>query len=154
MEPFLANEELKQEAGLAAQKIKASAYKVSASVNGGEAERAIDGKGDSRWNSGAPQKADMFFMIDQGAEYQVSKIVLDSPPTDYPRGYKAFVSNDASKLGEPVAQGKGAGAATEIAFAPKAGRYIKIVLTEGDEKCSWAINELKIESKSVAAPAK
>jgi HEAT repeat protein len=156
VEPFLADEELKQEANQAANKIKVSAYKVTASVNEGDAKEAIDGKMDSRWSTGTPQKPDMFFLIDQGAEYEVSKIVLDSTPSanEYPRGFKVFVSNDQNNWGAPVAEGKGSGAVTQIAFPPMSGRYIKIVQTGSDEKASWSIHELKIESKSKAAPAK
>jgi HEAT repeat protein len=155
VEPFLADEELKQEAGLAARKIKVNAYKVSASANQDDAKNAIDNKMDTRWHSGAPQKPDMFFMVDQGAEYEVSKIVLDTTPTaeDYPRGCKVFISNDVNNWGAPVAEGKGSGAVTEISFAPKSGRYIKIVQTGTAEKNFWSIHELKIESKSKAATA-
>ena len=147
--PLLANEELKQEAGLAAQKIRASGYKVSASVNNGEAVKAVDLNMESRWHSGAAQQAGMFYMVDQDASYEVSKIILDSSPSaaDYPRGYQVFISDDQNNWGAPVAEGKGSGGVTEIAFTPKKGRYIKIVQTGSDEKALWGINELKIESK-------
>ncbi len=152
VEPYLAVEELKKEAVLAADKIKVNGLKVTASVNPDDAKKAIDGKSNTRWHSGAMQKPDMSFTIDLGCEYEVSKLTLDcSEAADaYPRGYKVFVSNDKSNWGVAVSEGKGAGPVTEIAFAPKVGQYINIVQTGSDDKSVWSINELKIESKSVA----
>ncbi len=149
VEPFLANEDLKKEAGLAAEKIKVAGYKVTASANEGDASRAIDGKMDSRWNSGAFQAPEMFFLIDQGAPYEVTKITLDCSPAaeDYPREYKVYVSNDQNAWGDPVATGKGSPKVTEIACTPKTGQFVKIVQTGSAEKNFWSINELKIESQ-------
>jgi HEAT repeat protein len=154
VEPCLANPDLQKEAALAAEKIKTSLYKPSASNNSGDAGKALDGKLDSRWNSGENQKNGQWFMVDLGAEYEVSKIVLDCTPSgeDYPRGYQVLVSTDANNLGSPVAEGKGTTAVTEIAFPAKVGRYVKIVQTGTAEKSFWSIHEMKIESKSVAQP--
>ena len=152
VEPYLDAEEVKKEAALAASKIKASGYKVTASANEGDAREAVDGKMDSRWSSDAPQKPDMSFTIDMGAQYEVSKITLDTTPSanDFPRGYKVFLTNDQKDWGAPVAEGKGSGPVTEIALTPKTAQYIKIVQTGSDEKAPWSIHELKIESKRVA----
>ncbi|HPC17404.1 MAG TPA: HEAT repeat domain-containing protein [Candidatus Hydrogenedentes bacterium] len=152
VEPCLAVEELQKEAALAAEKIKINGYKATASANAGEAPKAFDGKPDTRWHSGAAQKPDMSYTLDLGAEYEVSKITLDCSASagDYPRGYKVFVSNDKSNWGDVVAEGKGAGPVTEIAFTPKTGQHIHIVQTGSDEKNVWSINELKVETKSVA----
>jgi HEAT repeat protein len=149
---YLGVDELKQEAALAADRVKASAYKVTASSNGDKAGDIVDGKLETRWLSGTPQKPDMFITIDLGAKYLVSKLTLDASPTpsDYPRGYKVFVADNADDMGEPVAEGAGAGPVTEITFTPKAGKFIKIVQTGSDEKAMWTIHELKIESQSEA----
>jgi len=151
VKPYLNVDDLKKEANLAADKIKVSGYKVTASDNPGDAKEAIDGNMDSRWTSDVDQKPDISFTIDQGAEYEVSKITLDSKPSgeDYPRGYKVFVTNDQNNWGNPVAEGAGSGAVTEISFSPKVGRYIKIVQTGSVKDHSWSIHELKVESKSV-----
>ena len=152
VEPYLGVEDLKKEAGLAADKIRTSSYKVTASDNPGDAKRAIDGNMDSRWTSGVDQKPDMSFTIDQGVEYEVSKITLDTTPDaqDYPRGYKVFVTNNESNWGNPVAEGTGSGPVTEISLTPKVCRYIKIVQTGTAKDKSWTIHELKVQAKSVA----
>jgi len=151
-ERCLAVEELQKEAALAADKIKINGYKATASANAGEAPKAFDGKPDTRWHSGAPQKPDISFTLDMGCAYEVSKITLDcsASASDYPRGYKVFVSSDKANWGDAVAEGKGSGPVTEIAFTPKAGQYVHIVQTGSDEKNGWSINELKVESKSLA----
>ena len=64
---------------------------------------------------------------------------------DYPRGYEVYVSNSRTKLGQPVAKGKGKNAVTEITFAPTSGRYVKIVQTGKAEGLYWSIHELRVE---------
>lgn len=152
VEPCLADEDLKKEAALAAEKVKVNGYKATASVNPDDAPKAFDGKGDTRWHSNEAQKPDMSFTLDLGGTYVASKITLDSSgtATDYPRGFKVFVSNDPNSWGDAVAEGAGTGPVTEISFAPKAGQYIHIVQTGADEKCFWGINELKVDSTSAA----
>jgi len=156
VEPYLGVEDLKKEAGLAADKIRISSYKVTASDNPGDAKRAIDGNMDSRWTSGVDQKPDMSFTIDQGVEYEVGKITLDTTPDaqDYPRGYKVFVTNDESNWGNAVAEGTGSGPVTEISLTPKVCKYIKIVQTGTAKDNSWTIHELKVQAKSVAKAKK
>jgi hypothetical protein len=156
VEPYLGVEDLKKEAGLAADKIRISSYKVTASDNPGDAKRAIDGNMDSRWTSGVDQKPDISFTIDQGVPYEVSKITLDTTPDaqDYPRGYKVFVTNDESNWGNAVAEGTGSGPVTEISLTPKVCRYIKIVQTGTAKDNVWTIHELKVQAKSVAKAKK
>lgn len=149
VEPCLDDEALKEEASVAARKIRSVFYKATASSKEGEAKNAFDGNMDSRWDTGAPQKGGEWFQIDLGAECKVSGIALDTTPTadDYPRGYEVFVSNDTGNWGDAVAKGKGSGAVTEIAFSPKSGRYVKIVQTGADETHSWSIHELTVDSR-------
>ena len=148
VEPFLKDEELKQEAALAAQKIFKGMCSASASANSGEAADAIDSDMESRWSSGEAQKPGQWFALDMAASYTISALSLECArdSKDYARGYQVFVSNDNQNWGNPVAEGKGAGTSIKIDLKPTPGRYLKIVQTETAEN-NWSINEMKIDFK-------
>lgn len=150
IDPYLENEETKNEAALASNAIKVTAYTAKASVAEGDAKNAFDGNKDSRWASGAPQKGGEWFQLDLGREYKVSKVVLDvAGSQDFPRGYQVFVSSDEQNWGDPVAQGSGTAPLTEIAFNAKNGKFVKIVQTGSDPQCWWGINEMTVETRMV-----
>lgn len=123
-------------------------YRLSASHGAESVKAAIDGDIKSRWSTGTPMKPGMWFQIDLGIPAKVAKIVLDATPSagDYPRGYEIFVSDNPGTWGEPVAKGTGNKPVLEIAFTPKAGRYIRVVQTGSHEANFWSIHELKIET--------
>ncbi|HUW61248.1 MAG TPA: HEAT repeat domain-containing protein [Candidatus Bathyarchaeia archaeon] len=148
VEPFLKNDDLKQEAALAAQKIFKGMCTASASSNSGEAADAIDSNMESRWSSGEAQKPGQWFAIDMAASYTISAVALECARNsrDYARGYQVFVSNDNQNWGNPVAEGKGEGVSIKIDIKPTAGRYLKIVQTDTAEN-NWSINEVKIDFK-------
>ena len=127
---------------LLAERVK----KVSASHNSGEANKAIDGDIKTRWTTGASQKAGQWYLVDMGWEQTVSKVVLDagSSKGDYPRGYEVYVSNNNENWGQPVAKGDGKAARLEISFAPKVGRFVRIVQTKAETGLWWSIHDLKI----------
>ena len=149
VEPCLDDEALKEEATLAANKIKAILYKATASSNEADAKNALDGNKDSRWGTGAPQKGGEWFQLDLGAECEVRKVTLDAAGSaeDYPRGYQVFVSNDTENWGDAVAEGQGSGAVTDVVLAVKSGRYVRIVQTGADETHWWSIGELTVDSR-------
>ncbi len=140
---------LKADVDAALQKIANRSRQVSASHNGGEAKKAIDGDIKTRWATGTKQQPGQWFMIDLGWEVEVRKLVLDAASSggDYPRGYEAYVSNSPEQWGKPVVTGKGTGKLVEIPIKPpKTGRYIRIVQTGTTPNLWWSIHELKIET--------
>lgn len=150
VDPCLDDENLKAEAELAANSIKAGLFTAKASVNEANVKNAFDGNKDSRWDSTAAQKGGEWFQIDLGAEYSVSKVVLDVGGTqDFPRAYEVFVSSDGTNWGDPVAKGKGAAPATEASFNAKTGRFVKIVQTGSDATNWWGINEVRIGTREI-----
>ncbi|NIA13813.1 MAG: hypothetical protein GWP08_07005 [Nitrospiraceae bacterium] len=149
IEPYLDDPELKEEAVLAANKVRTSFYKATASAGAGDAAKAIDGNADSRWATGSPQKGGEWFQVDLGGEYSVKGVVLDTAKSadDYPRAYQVFVSNDTDNWGNAVAEGQGVKGVTKISFDALSGRYVKIVQTGADESNWWGIHELSIEAR-------
>jgi HEAT repeat protein len=145
---------LAEAAKLAADKIEqnmSAPAQLTASTQSDKAAQAMDGKLDTRWDTGAEQTGGEWFLVDLGVEKEVGKLVLDTTGSngDFPRGYEVFVSNSRDNAGTAVAKGEGSGPLTEIAFTPKIGRYVKIVQTGHVTGLFWSIHELKIEAKPI-----
>ena len=71
----------------------------------------------------------------------------------YPRGYSVQASTDGTTWSKPVAEGKGEGAHTTIAFAPTRARFIRITQTDtAADAPAWSIRNLRIY-EAAAAPA-
>ncbi|MBN2311398.1 MAG: ThuA domain-containing protein [Candidatus Hydrogenedentes bacterium] len=147
--PYLDDDDVKEEAGQAAEKLRALVNRPSASVNAGNAAKALDGDPATRWDTGGAQRPGQWFSLDMGYETLVAKVVLDSAGSanDYPRGYEVYVSNDPEAWGEPVAKGEGTQPVVEIAFRPASGRYLKIVQTGTVDHWYWSIHELRVQGK-------
>jgi hypothetical protein len=112
-----------------------------------DVDKAVDRDPATRWTTGSPMQGGEWFMLDLGKERTIHKVTLDCGRSDgdYPRGYEVYVSNSRTRLGQPVAKGKGDGPVTEITFPPTSGRYVKIVQTGKVDGLYWSIHELKVE---------
>jgi hypothetical protein len=123
--------------------IDRTGWTASASLNNGAAGYALDGNASTRWDTTALQANGQWFMIDMKANNTINKIRLDTTgsPNDYPRGYQVFVSTDGTNFGSSIASGAGSSAVTDIAFADKTARYIKIVQTGSAPGNYWSIHE-------------
>ncbi len=144
---YLDDENLRDDAAVAAERIRSSFYNLSASVNSEDAPKAMDKDIDTRWTSGSPMKGGEWFLIDMTEPTLINGLVLDVSRSskDYPRGYKVYVYNDQNEPGDPVAQGEGQSPITEINFEPTRGRYIKIEQTgEASDGYFWSIDEMRI----------
>lgn len=123
-----------------------SDWTVSASVNGAEAEFAIDSSPNTRWDTAQSQRAGQSFEVDLGELNTLAAIELDSAGSanDYPRGYAVYVSNDGSNWGSAIASGAAVSASTTIEFTPVSARFVKIEQTGGDGHYWWSIHNLNI----------
>jgi hypothetical protein len=146
------NPALAAEAELAAKKIKEAllnkSLKATASRNNGAANRALDGKIGTRWDTGRPMKPGDWFVLDLGIESTIKSLTLDTrnSSNDYPRGYEVYVSFDGGSWGKPVVTGKGTNPITEINFdKPVRTRFIKLLQTGSSDSWHWSIHELKLE---------
>jgi len=152
LQPYLADVALKAEAEAAVKRVteamKAPA-RVTASPNPEGAPKAIDGKLDTRWETGAAMAGGEWFMIELPVEQVITKITLDATGSggDYPRGYEVYVSRDGKAWGQPVVKGEGKQAVVAIELKPTFGRFVKIVQTGKSEGLFWSIHELKLETK-------
>lgn len=151
-ETCLADPALKQEAQLAAGKIKEALItrqlSATASRENDTAGNALDNNPNTRWTTGRGMKPGDWFTLDLGTEAVVKKITLDTRNSgnDYPRGYEVYTSFDGSNWGKPVLTGEGNNPITELIFPePVHARYIKIVQTGSHDTWHWSIHTLTIE---------
>jgi len=144
------NPELAREAAVATERVRSRKYRASASLNSDLAHLSLDGKGDTRWQSGAVQAPGMWFQVDLGETSSLRGLVLDAAGSsnDYPRGYEVYVFDDEADMGDPVATGEPDKPVFEISFEPSAGRYVRIVQTGASDEWFWAIHQIRI----LAAP--
>ncbi|WP_367871319.1 discoidin domain-containing protein [Luteolibacter sp. Populi] len=128
------------------QVIASNKLKVSASANGGEARRAIDGSSESRYSSNKFMEPGMWFQIELDTETPVTGLVLDTSTSanDYPRGYEVAVSKDGREWSQPIAKGNDKKAITEILFNPTLAKFIRITQLGSAPGNFWSIHELQV----------
>ena len=128
---------------------------ASSSTSGSDSPaNALDGNLNTRWSTGASQANGQWFQVDMGSANVFSKIVLNAvnSPSDYPRGYQVFVSNDGINWGSSVTTGTGSSAITTITFATQTARYIRITQTGSAPGNYWSIHEFNVFGTSPFAP--
>lgn len=130
---------------------------ATASQNNGNAFRAIDGYGSTRWDTSASMKGGEWFAVNMRKSQTFNKIILDqgSSSGDYPRGYEVYLSNDGVNWGEAKVKGTGTSNITTISFPEvQHAQHIKIVQT-GKDGLYWSIHEFYIatvESENIDYP--
>jgi hypothetical protein len=153
-EKAMQNAALRREAELAAKAVKElvlnRSLRAQASRNGGNAKNALDGKENTRWDTGRPMKPGDWFVLDLGTESVIASLTLDTrrSSNDFPRGYEVYVSFDGGSWGKPVVTGKGTKPITEIKFdSPVRTRFLRIVQTGSSDSWHWSIHELTLGLK-------
>ncbi|HNT86380.1 MAG TPA: HEAT repeat domain-containing protein, partial [Candidatus Hydrogenedentes bacterium] len=147
VERYLDDEAVRTEAAVAAERIRANFYELSASSNLEMLRQALDKNVDTRWTSGTQQAGGEWFVIDMTHPAEIAGIVLDTSRSskDYPRAYEVYAYTDEAAPGDPVAQGDGSGPVLEVKFPPVTARYLKIVQTgRADDGFWWSIDELRV----------
>ena len=146
-------------------------WKLTASHGAETASGAVTLRG---WSSDAPQVQGMWLAVELPQPAVVTELQFDSistipppargaapqtgrggmsPVVGYPRGYSVQTSTDGTTWSKPVAEGKGEGAHTTIAFAPTRARFIRITQTDtASDAPAWSIRNLRIY-EAAAAPA-
>ena len=137
-------------------------WRASASSNGAEAARALDGRGQTRWTSGRPQTPDLSFDLDLGKTRNITDLVLDlgSSRLDYPRILRIEVSADGRTWQEVSAR-----LISDLYWAgnrlfemrvdrlvyrfdPAACRYLKLRQLGSDRTFFWSIHEINLYGPS------
>ncbi len=147
VESCMADESIRSEAAVAAERIRKHYYRSTASNNSDRARLAHDGDIGSRWDTAAKQQPGQWYQLDMGGEATVAAIHLDTSRSanDYPRAYEAYIFNDEAEMDAPIAKGEGDKAVLEIKFdPPTTGRYIRILQTGASENNYWSIHELRV----------
>ena len=87
-----------------------------------------------------------WFSVDMGSARTFTRIDMDAnpQPTDYPRGYDVYVSNDGINWGSPIASQSPTTAYTSITFSAQTKRYIKVQLDTPNASFWWALFEFKV----------
>ena len=128
-------------------------WKAAASHNPGDATAALNFSG---WSSLVGQERGMWFQLELPEPATVAEIQFESPgqvgrTTSYtavpafPRGYRVEVSLDGREWTTAVADGKGSGYATLIAFKPVRARFIRLTQTSDAQGLPvWYMRNLKV----------
>jgi mono/diheme cytochrome c family protein len=128
------------------------AWRATASHNPAAAAGAFDF---TRWSTGPPQQAGMWFQVELPESITLTEIQFDSPVTagrqggpptsTAPRAYRVQVSDDGQRWSEPVAEGRGGGRTTTIAFAPVRAKFVRITQTaDGEAAAPWTMERLRM----------
>jgi hypothetical protein len=143
------------------KEINRAGWMATAEQNSKEAGNAIDNNRTTGWQTGRPQTAGTWFMVDMGRVATVGKIRfdLDDHNDDYPRGYKIEISTDG-KLWKQILEMRDMGGNLfwegshpwmlvkgdffTAAFPPIEIRYVKMTLTASDPRFDWTIAELQM----------
>lgn len=128
--------------------VNRSAWKLSASRDGGNAKNAIDGNAKSRWSSGTPMRGGEWFQIEFPQVSRIGEIILDTrgSGSDYPRGYEVTVLLDG-KWSKPVVKGAGHEPITVIGLPLVEAKAIRITQTGVASGKHWSIHDLRIKGK-------
>jgi hypothetical protein len=131
------------------------ALKLTASHGGDTAAGAATLRG---WSSGAPQTAGMWLTVELPQPVLLTELQFDSiataggrgglapaPVVGYPRAYTVQVATDNKTWSKPVAEGKGEGSHTTIAFAPVRAKFVRIMQRDSAADAPpWSIRNLRL----------
>jgi hypothetical protein len=115
---------------------------AGASRNNNTANNAIDGRPETRWDTGGSQAPGQWFSVDTRQPVKFNMVILDTSgsPNDEPAAYSVYVSGDGRNWGDPVAAGASASALLLIDLPVTSARYIRIEQT-GSKTNYWSIHE-------------
>jgi glucose/arabinose dehydrogenase/mono/diheme cytochrome c family protein len=123
----------------------AKMWKLTASNKGDGCSAVVDGKADTRWDTGASQTPGQWFQIELPDITKVAGMRLDCAKSgnDYPRGFKVEVSTDGADW-KMVGDGKGSAPITEPVWPATPAKFIKITQTGSVNGKFWSIHELSV----------
>ncbi|HXW08544.1 MAG TPA: c-type cytochrome [Vicinamibacterales bacterium] len=147
-------------------------WKATASHNPENAANGINGTGDVRWDSGAPQAPGMWFQLELPATTRITELLIEASAGGrggfggFGRGrgrgrsgagtfagpliaYEVRVSTDGTTWSKPVGEGRGTGNLTVVTFAPVEARFIRITQTgapppDSTFQFGWAVQRVRI----------
>lgn len=123
-----------------------SDWKLTSNRGAKQLRRAVDGKADTRWSCGRPQKPGTFVQIELPEAVEVFGVRLDTAGSadDFPVGYEVHVSLDGSSWGDAVATGAGKKKLPVIRWDPAPARFVRITQTGKSGNWYWSVHELEL----------
>lgn len=111
------------------------------------AQKAYDGKADTRWTSGMNTKG-AWYTLDFGARIFVDSVTLDTTksPRDTPAGCDVFVSDDGKTWEGPVASCDDKTSKTTTFTIGRSTRHLKFVALESRPHLHWSIHEIDVKA--------
>lgn len=125
-------------------------WSATASVNNGNAIRAIDSKSSTRWDSGGSQTSGHWFCVNFNTTLSFNTVILDSSPSgnnDGPAAYKVEVYTN--ETWQEVASGTNGGATCVITFEPVTASQIRVTQT-GSKSNYWSIHEFYVANLHIS----
>ncbi len=122
---------------------------VTASYNSGDAAKALDGDPLTIWSTTVPQIPGMWVQVDLGKALTISKVTLEGPAKEFPRGLKITVSADGNTWEAAASKARFYSAPVSLQFGAKSARYVRLEQTSSyiaDQgyKIPWSISEIAI----------
>lgn len=121
----------------------AESWTASASVNSGQADRAIDNHPETSWTSGTPQTPGMWFQVDLGRVESVSGISLLPPAEEQPAGFRVCAWDEAGSRWQIVFEQAQSQTSVNVTFPKVQTRFLAVQLLQPNAK-AWAIAEVRI----------
>lgn len=121
-----------------------AAWEFDASHNAGALGNMIDGKSETRWDTGAQQQPGMWVTIDLQQPHDLTGLVLDTrgSQNDYPRGFTVSVSDDGENWTKLV-EGEGDGPSTEIVLPDRTvAQHVRLEQTGRADGLFWSVHRL------------
>ena len=119
-------------------------WKASASINDGNAYRAIDGDASSRWDTGRSQAPGQWFEVNFGKDITFNTVILDASASgnnDGPAAYEVEVYVDGEWI--KVAEGINGGANCVVTFDRQTASKVRVLQT-GNKSNYWSIHEFYV----------
>lgn len=126
-----------------------SSWKGAASKTSGKdvAQKAYDGKADTRWSSGMNTKG-AWYSLDLGSRVFVDSVTLDTAKSsrDTPAGCDVFVSDDGKTWQGPVATCDDKTKDSTTFKIGRSTRHLKFVALESRPHLHWSIHEIDVKA--------
>jgi len=104
---------------------------------------AIDGKAETRWDTGRAQEPGQWFTVDTQQPVTFNTIIMDTSlsPGDWPAAYSIHVSDDGINWSDPISAGTQQSSIVIINLPETTARYVRIVQTGSGKTLYWSIHE-------------
>ena len=126
-----------------------SMWDVTASVNGDQADGAVDGNLTTRWSTGRNMANGDYLQIDFQGIVSLSAITLNNSGTsgkDYPGTVSVFTSQDGKTFNSTMVDSSpGSATQTVLNFPQETMRAIRIKVTSPSSSNWWSIGEIKTD---------